>query len=305
MDQNKNQNVLVIGGGGVRGLFSHRVLQRLNVVIDEATPGESVRDHVKLCVGVSVGAIIAAMVALDMLSDTTVDVPQLIKEAFSDTTRLGPLLAPTYKGKGKRKALHKVFKELTMGDVPESIDLCIVCSTTNGRRRLFRSWIEEDKKHSIVDILDASSAVPILFPPVMVGHEVLVDGGVIANMPIQIALLECYDRKYEVENFNFIAIGAPDMYTHVPPTRSMFQEMGAGIWIAQGLFSMLLGVNDTTGEDLVKAIVETGQFLSIRSPVTSATDNVSDVYLQNLVDAGDIYWHKNGHELRTMMLGDT
>ena len=147
-----------------------------------------------------------------------------------------------------------------------------------------------------------------MFPPVQLVHdqhhtEVLIDGGVLANTPVKIALQQSYEFFGDPSHFSLkmLAIGAPEHYQKPPPKASQFNKFGAGLWLGLGLFNILLGVNDTTDEDLVATLLGDSNFISVRSPVTSGTDDMSVEYMDALKKAAQVYWREHGDTLRAFV----
>jgi NTE family protein len=80
----------------------------------------------------------------------------------------------------------------------------VTTSLTDGRER----WISHGPA---VEAILASSAIPSIFPPVRIDGDVLVDGGVVNNVPISRALAAGCDRIY-------VLLCGP-LHYHPPPPR--------------------------------------------------------------------------------------
>ena len=80
----------------------------------------------------------------------------------------------------------------------------VTTSLTDGRER----WIT---RGPAVEAILASSAIPSIFPPVTIDGDVLVDGGVVNNVPISRALAAGCDRIY-------VLLCGP-LHYHPPPPR--------------------------------------------------------------------------------------
>jgi NTE family protein len=80
----------------------------------------------------------------------------------------------------------------------------VTTSLTDGRER----WITHGPA---VEAILASSAIPSIFPPVTIDGDVLVDGGVVNNVPISRALAAGCDRIY-------VLLCGP-LHYHPPPPR--------------------------------------------------------------------------------------
>jgi len=157
---------LVLSGGGARG-FAHLGVMRALI---EA--GIQV-DYIGGC---SAGAMMGAGLAADWSHARRVEV---FRRAFVLGNPLGdrtlPLVA-LHRGRRASQLLEQAFGELDIEDLPMPF-FCISSDLTEGRLHVHdrgRLWVA----------LRASSSIPGLMPPVFSGGRVLVDGGVIDNLPV-------------------------------------------------------------------------------------------------------------------------
>jgi NTE family protein len=155
---------LVLSGGGARGL-AHigiaRALKENGIDID-------------LVMGTSIGALIGAGVALEW------DTPHLLERAhqFCRANQLFEITIPRLSllaGRNVRGSLLRWFGDLQIEDTP----IPYSCVSTN----LNEAKVAVHQAGSLQLWIRASAAVPGVFPPVVVGDIVHVDGGVLNNMP--------------------------------------------------------------------------------------------------------------------------
>jgi predicted acylesterase/phospholipase RssA/CRP-like cAMP-binding protein len=159
---------LVLGGGGARGLAHLGVLRAL----------EEAEVPIDLIGGTSIGSIIGAEFACGW------DSRRIIEESRRALLERGSLydytlpLMSLLEGRRFSSMLESLFGERRIEDLP----LPFFCTSTNLTRGagmvhhtgLLRKW------------LAASAAVPGLSPPVFDSCEILVDGGVCNNLPIDV-----------------------------------------------------------------------------------------------------------------------
>src|SRR6202020_1464564 len=93
------------------------------------------------------------------------------------------------------------FENLQDAAIPFEV---VTTSLTDGRER----WIAHGRA---VDAILASSAIPSIFPPVIIDGDVLVDGGVVNNVPISRAIAAGCTRIY-------VLLCGP-LHYHPPPPR--------------------------------------------------------------------------------------
>ncbi len=160
---------LVLGGGAARG-FAHvgviRVLEQEKIPID-------------LIVGTSVGSLIGAIYADTRSSfDLEFTAFKIVKEdifdfsVFSSTT--GPVKGDRLEDFVQRKITKKNIEEL-------GIPFVAVATNLNMGRQVVLD------KGSIAKAVRASSAIPGVFSPVIYQNMTLVDGGVLNNVPVDVA----------------------------------------------------------------------------------------------------------------------
>jgi predicted acylesterase/phospholipase RssA/CRP-like cAMP-binding protein len=156
---------LVLGGGGARG-FAH--LGVLRALAEASVPVDWIG-------GTSVGAIIGALVAQGLSPGEAL---ASCKEHFSSlrdpTLPVVALLA----GRRIRAKLERVFGVAAI----EDLSLPYLCVSTN----LSRAAQAVHERGSLARAIRASIAVPGVLPPVSVGGDLHVDGGLVNNLPIDV-----------------------------------------------------------------------------------------------------------------------
>jgi NTE family protein len=198
------RTAFVLAGGGSRGAVQVGMLQEL--------VARGIRaDRV---FGASVGAINGASYAGDPTPEgieRMAGVWRAIKgtDIFPRGTFDGP-----WAFLQKRDAVHAnsglraiieagvLYENLEDATIPVEV---VTTSLTDGRER----WITHGP--SVTAVL-ASSAIPSIFPPVVIDGDVLVDGGVVNNVPISRALSAGCDRIY-------VLLCGPLHYHPRPPRR--------------------------------------------------------------------------------------
>jgi len=159
---------LVLGGGGARGLAHIGVIRAL----------EEARIPVDLVGGTSAGAIIAGQVACGWES----------ARIFAESRRVlvddGPMndftlpLVALLRGRRYARAMEKLFGDRRIEDLP----LGFFCVSTN----LTRSTCMVHRSGLVFESVVASCSVPGLAPPSVHGRDILVDGGVVNNVPVDV-----------------------------------------------------------------------------------------------------------------------
>jgi patatin-like phospholipase/acyl hydrolase len=291
--------VLSCDGGGVRGMFSFHVLaQALDVGnIDQVTA------KFDLCVGTSVGALVAAFISFGFMnSDKRKDALDLINRNLADMFRAanedGPLLAPMYDGVGKRAVLERIFG---MRKMSESLVPLVVTTVTlqTGRPVLFRSWDPKTKNVLIVDVLDASSAAPALFPPVRILADMLIDGGVLMNNPLEVALLaalQLFGGDMAKKSIRILSIGTTNSKKFEFGIEKM-HDLGFIALFANGFLDIMLGINNNIPILLAQTVLGEHAVLRVSSDITGDLDDISETFRQRLQDSANRTWTTQGTQI--------
>jgi predicted acylesterase/phospholipase RssA len=156
---------VVLSGGGARGLAhigALSVLQEAGVEIDRIA-------------GCSMGAIVGALFARGLGAG---EVSEICRGEFVRRNPLNdytlPLVALTRRAKAEAM-LRRMFGGLRVEDLPLSF-LCVSTDMVSGRLLVHRSG-------PLIDAVGASACLPVLMPPLPSGERLLVDGGVLNNLP--------------------------------------------------------------------------------------------------------------------------
>lgn len=178
---------LTLGGGGARGgahIGVLRVLEEIGYQPDVIT-------------GTSIGGIIAALVAAGWSADRIEELLYVIPFNY--------ILTLDRSGKGLignealREELCRHFGDADLRDLPIRVGL-IAADVTSSEMILIDHG-------PVVDAVMATMAVPGLFPPVEWNGRVLVDGGIVSNVPTRAAYLLGAQRLVAVDVAGHLDLG--------------------------------------------------------------------------------------------------
>lgn len=199
-----NFKVLSIDGGGIKGLYSARVLQKI-----EEHYQIKVADYFDLICGTSTGGLIALALALG--KDAT-EIANFYRfrgpEIFPNATRIqrfiGTCRQQFWKGKYSDCLIKKAIEDFIGGQVQMRDLKNLVCipsfNLTTGQPIVFKNphlegGLSRDGKLKVLDVALATSAAPTYFPiselqypSVLEGQ--FIDGGVWANNPALCGFIE-------------------------------------------------------------------------------------------------------------------
>lgn len=186
--------VLSLDGGGIRGIFSAALLAGL-----EKALGRPVLDHFDLVVGTSTGGLIALALGAGMAPRDVVDLyVSEMRTIFPGPRRLRSvrqLVRPKYRPDGLEKLLRSIFGERLLG---ESRVPLVIPSFDLGENQVYlfktphHERLKDDWQVPYWQVAAATSAAPTFFPAFSLpeDHVRLVDGGVWANNPAMVGVVE-------------------------------------------------------------------------------------------------------------------
>ena len=174
------RTVLVLGGGGMRGMAHVGVLRAL----------QSLDIHFDAVVGTSIGSLIGAMVAGGMpLDQLEHEVLHLKKEDYFRLNALklllrGPRVVSMYQGQRFRKSLERLLPGGTVSGTSLPFWCNAVCLETGGSVFWGTPGFDDVP---LVDAVYSSCALPAVFEPLAHDGRHFVDGGIADPTPLRFA----------------------------------------------------------------------------------------------------------------------
>lgn len=196
--EKKPFKILSIDGGGIKGLYSAKIIEHL-----EEKYNCSTSDRFDMICGTSTGGLIALALSLKISAK---EISQFYekngKTIFPHRTILGGIIRQTlwrgkYSDKPLRIALEKIFGDKKLADLQNLV--CIpTYSLTDARPWVFKydhkeGKLDRDNKALCVDVALATSAAPTYFPIAEIDYydrKQFIDGGVWANNPTMVGVIE-------------------------------------------------------------------------------------------------------------------
>lgn len=214
--------VLSLSGGGMRGVFSAAVLCELQEALQNHTKDENARlvDHFDLIVGTSTGGLLGLGLGFGRSPEALLGVykskgRRIFPPAWANWRWLrgGPLIFPFFSTSRLREVVEAMVPpDKTLGQSACPLVLTAVrresgevtCLKTKHDDSFYR-----DHLMSAVEAGLATSAAPVAFPRVRTEkHGDLLDGGLWANSPILIGIIEaCRYFKQQLSDVRVLSIG--------------------------------------------------------------------------------------------------
>ncbi len=243
--------ILSLDGGGIRGLITVILLQRLQADHDLA----GWLDQVDLVAGTSTGGLLALAIAkgldLQMIGDLYKNKG---KEIFDETwiddiVDLGTLIGSEYDNKNLARELRNIFTNTILRDLKHSVLITAFDLDNGDSNPAKRSWKpkifhnmpgqDNDDGQLAYKVALYTSAAPTYFPSV----DGFIDGGVFANNPSMCALAQTQDnrnnQKVALSDVVLLSIGTGTSLTYIPGKQ---QDWGYAQWVKPLISLMLDGV---------------------------------------------------------------
>jgi patatin-like phospholipase/acyl hydrolase len=222
--------ILSIDGGGIRGIFPAAALAAIE---RQYTGGNSVADYFDLAVGTSTGGIITLGLGAGLEASDILDL-YLNRGRDIFNPQEGSGLKGYWRYRYNREALSGILDETFRGkSLGESrLRLCIPAfEGKHSEVYVFKTPHHDnfptDRHEKMVTVALATAAAPTYFRPYEHGGYILVDGGVWANNPIMLGLVEAL-TSFDVtrEKIEILSIGCGDE----PYVVSDAQMQKGGMW---------------------------------------------------------------------------
>ncbi len=231
---------LVLAGGGARGL-AHigvlRALEEANVPFDYVG-------------GTSMGGIIAAGLAMEWSID---EISARMHKSFVETNPLSDFTLPLialFRGRKVSALLQKNFGDTRIEDLAKPY-FCVSSDLTSGRDYVHRTGL-------VWRALRASTSLPGILPPVTHDGHLLVDGGVMNNLPVDVMAGEARGPIIAVDVGGAIDLRADDERYGERSVWSLIAQRMRG---SPSIISILMRAG-TVGSDIQRRMVrEQADFL--------------------------------------------
>lgn len=196
-------NILVLDGGGSKGLASARFLQQFE---QELGP---VGERFDLICGVSTGAILGTLLANEV---SATGVCQMYEDILPDVFPSPGwrfwrgITTPKYSSDPIEMHLQNIWRETQFGQLQTKTMVVGTKLSPMIQPKVWKSWDHKDSAVPVWQVVRASTAAPTYFRAHTIGQEVFVDGGLCTNEPSMCALAEAVRQTGTVAQHKILTV---------------------------------------------------------------------------------------------------
>jgi len=257
--------ILSVDGGGYRGVFAANVLKH----IEERFEIPSWKKEFRLMAGTSTGSIIAAALATGKkATEVATFYDGYGERIFPKRTAWHRLVNPCgvrkkiYDSAPLQELLEKEFGHVTLGDIqhPLMIPATNIEAGTVFVMKTNYADFKRDAKIRLVDAILASCAAPTYFKPHEIGNHFLADGGLWANNPTLMAIIEAKFRFYQdINKVRVLSIGTGRCETKYTRTDNpVSRGWGAATW-GREIFGLVLNLQSIHTQNMINLLLGDGR----------------------------------------------
>ena len=280
--------ILSLDGGGLRGLITVRLLQQLN----QSPSTKGWLDQADLIAGTSTGGILALGIASEKTLEDMANIylkegPKIFDDSFWDNLRdLGKSVGADYSNKALKKTLINTFGNQTLGALNKKVTIPTFDLDNESKDSKKRTWKpkifhnfagnDSDAKFLLSDVALYTSSAPTYFP----SADGYIDGGVFANNPSMVALVQAISQRNKskeranIDDIVLLSVGTGVSLSYI---KGQTLDWGYAQWVKPLINILMDGVAGISDYQVAQLLGDRYQRLQIvfDSNETIALDDVS------------------------------
>lgn len=285
--------ILSIDGGGIRGILSIGLLERL----EEAHPG--FLKMVDLFAGTSTGGILALGLAAGIPTEQIRELYELrgpvvfADNLLDDIMDLGNLIGAQYSLEPLRNELETIFGGMILAELPKRVLISSFDLDNNPQDpRKVRTWKPKffhnypgpkgDGDQRIADVALRTSTAPTYFPI----YQGYIDGGVVAGNPAMPALAQALEKSTGSQNLEDIVLLSVGTGHNPRYLTSQNGDWGLAQWASHLVSLMLEGSSDATDYECRQILDSRYMRIQPILPEPIGLDRVDQIPLLNRIAYG-------------------
>lgn len=228
----QTRRILTIDGGGIKGVFPASFLASI-----EDSIGGKISNYFDLIVGTSTGGIIALALGIGLSSKEILEFYETLSiEVFKGNKFFNAIRQigfSKYTQKPLKIALESKFGNRRLGESKKRLVIPSV-NLENGEIYIYKTShhprLQRDYKQTIVEVALATSAAPSYFPTqINSSGTPLIDGGLFANNPMGLAVVEAIGMlNWDRNSLKILSLGCTTEPLNI--NRGRKYSLGFGYW---------------------------------------------------------------------------
>lgn len=297
-------NILSIDGGGIRGIFAARYLSKIEEDIKRP-----IYEYFDLITGTSTGGIIALALAKGVsakeIEELYVENGERIfkpKNMLLSKLKIDSFFSCKYDNSELKRLLIKTFGDSRLKDAYTF--LCIPAVEHNkAKPRVFKTphspWLHTDANISMVDVALSTAAAPTYLKAHSIdGHDCKLDGGLWANNPVLIGIVEAIKNKVALDKIKVLSIGTG---TNIYDANNSKAFNGGLIKWNKALVEVMLNVQSEgalfTAKHLIGNNLKRIDFVPSHKLSLDSVDKNDIAYMQHEADVAFANTYKNNENI--------
>lgn len=277
------KRILCLDGGGANSHFDIKLLSFL-----EEETNQNLFDMFDMVVGVSSSSAIVACIALR--------IPLKKLEQYHDMfdKNKRSFFTTVYKGEKKTEICRALFGNIKLRDVKKP--LVILASSLSGVPVFFNNFENKFSDVELYKAIDASSAVPVYFPPVEIEGELYTDGGLVSNSPLLPAVKKSRDLWGKNVKISMFSIGrsvqhmnSNNIYKKKP------RQFGLKTWLSTKLLVQKTEIKHFI--DVIAELMFQNCFYRLESGINVNFDDTKEKTKKLLSKHAEYMWESHKHEI--------
>lgn len=279
------RKLLVLTGGGFRGLYTSKVIENL-----ESRFNRDLHRHCDFFAGTSIGGIISLGLAAGLSGkDLVQGFIRHKKNIFRKKKFHSFYFSARYGSAGLKNAIEDIFRHkaaLALSDIRPVMVTAVELDT--GETHLISNLDAACKEWKVIDAAMVTSAAQTYFPAHTVRSKRYVDGGSSCNMPdIAASQMYCELNQVRFDDLRILSIGTCHHRRDYPRYAGISGDAGGITWARNAEF--FVDVQAPLIEKQCKAIFQPNRYTRIDAELDTHIDmdDISDTATRELLEKAD------------------
>lgn len=300
-----------IDGGGIRGILPATILDECE---RHFLNGQTAGSYFDMIAGTSTGGIIALGLSRGMSAREILELylenggkifptqPHTVKTPW--WKRVARIAKDAQSVRYDPDALQRMLEQSFGRQVYGDAERRLVIPTFDARTKVnvlktpHHPDFQSDWQHKMVDVARATSAAPTYFPPHRIGTQIYADGGIWANNPVMLALVDamtCY--KLDRHKVRILSLGCGS--GEIRMTEQQIERGGQWDW--RTLTSVAMELSSQNADGQAGLLIGREQMCRLDDPNQVHPIALDDFVAakNSLPDVGRRLFKENKEELRT------